>query len=170
MTFTQQTVRLIGFLLATGCASTDGATEDEQSGVDAGGAASSEPHVQDPEDEDAREDRPPSMTNEECRQAGGAPVGDPGDGSTYIDGCAAGLTLLGWLDTCTGPLCGEGGICCERPPAMTFAECREAGGEVMLDPGSGSAYTEGCPSGDLIGLLDSCPSGDCGEGGICCRE
>lgn len=170
MRFIHQTVRLIGFVLAAGCAGTDGPTEDAQSSVDAGGAGTSEPRVEDPVNEDVGEGRPRSMTFEECRQVGGETVLDPGNGRTYVEGCAAGRTLLGWLDSCAGAACGEGGICCERPPSMTFAECGEAGGEVILDPGSGTTYTEGCPSGDLIGLLDSCTGDDCGEGGICCRE
>lgn len=55
---------------------------------------------------------PPSMTVAQCLEAGGRGWGDPGDGSSYIQGCGGGQTVVGWLTVCETPPCGEGGICC----------------------------------------------------------
>ena len=56
------------------------------------------------------------------------------------------------------------------PRSVTFDECREMGGTVVLDPGDGRTYRDGCPRGDFLGGLMS-PGCEplCGEGGICCR-
>ena len=50
----------------------------------------------------------PILTPEQCEAQGGDPLGDPGDGSSYRDGCPAGETMLGTLDYGA-----EGGICCK---------------------------------------------------------
>jgi hypothetical protein len=50
-----------------------------------------------------------------CGALGGYVFGDPGDGSSFREGCPGGGELLGWALSCDTPgLCGEGGICC-RP-------------------------------------------------------
>jgi hypothetical protein len=56
---------------------------------------------------------PPLLTVTACGAAGGEPVGDPGDGSSFRNGCPGGRRLLGWLTGDPGlPIAGEGGICC----------------------------------------------------------
>lgn len=56
--------------------------------------------------------RPESIDFQECADREGEAMLDPGSGQTYRDGCPENRQLLGWLDACTGSLCGEGGICC----------------------------------------------------------
>jgi hypothetical protein len=59
----------------------------------------------------------------------------------------------------------------EHPPSLTFEQCREQDGTIVLDPGGGRIYHDGCPDqGILLGWLASAECQPlCGEGGICCR-
>ena len=57
---------------------------------------------------------PVSVSVQECLDAGGRVLPDPGGGTSYITGCAAGETLLGWLtSTCEEPPCHTAGVCCQ---------------------------------------------------------
>jgi hypothetical protein len=114
---------------------------------------------------------------QECYDRGGEPIGlvghqislgNRGDDLSADDDCPGGRERIGSIRAANDP---GGAICCFRPPSLEFAECRALGGEVMLDPGSGSTYSDGCPdSRDLLGWLDTCDTpGLCGEGGICCE-
>ncbi|WP_437614581.1 hypothetical protein WMF20_15940 [Sorangium sp. So ce834] len=116
------------------------------------------------------------LTQQECAQLGGNPVGiagsppqlgDPGVDLSRDDECPGSRALKGTLEAAGDA---NGGICCEAPPSMTFAACDEAGGQRLLDPGDGSSYVAGCEEGSsLIGWLTACEGSSCGEGGICCR-
>jgi hypothetical protein len=56
---------------------------------------------------------PASVSVEECTNADGRVLADPGGGSSYVAGCAAGETLVGWLaSTCEEPPCHTTGVCC----------------------------------------------------------
>lgn len=102
----------------------------------------------------------PHLTLAECSERGGRAIADPGDGSSYRDGCPGGAALLGHLGIEFGD---EGGICCEVP-LISRQECAEDGGLLIGDPGDGSTWREGCPgAGELIGRV---PLGI--EGSVCC--
>jgi hypothetical protein len=56
---------------------------------------------------------PASVSAQECTDADGRILPDPGGGTSYIGGCAAGEELVGWLaSTCEEPPCHTTGICC----------------------------------------------------------
>jgi hypothetical protein len=56
---------------------------------------------------------PSTISVATCQDQGGQLLGDPGDGSTYRNGCPDRGELLGWVFACDTPgLCGEGAICC----------------------------------------------------------
>ncbi|AUX19660.1 uncharacterized protein SOCEGT47_001120 [Sorangium cellulosum] len=94
-------------------------------------------------------------------------LGDPNVDLSRDDECPGSRALKGTLEA-EGDA--NGGICCEIPPSLTFAECTEAGGQRLLDRGDGSLYVAGCEQGSsLIGWLTACDGALCGEGGICCR-
>jgi hypothetical protein len=106
---------------------------------------------------------PTVLTPDECEDAGGRIIGDPGDGSSYENGCPGGGRLLGNV-----ALGIEGGICCGPPRLITLDECAAQGGIAIADPGDGSTHRDGCPDGgELLGSL-GIELGD--EGGICCRS
>jgi hypothetical protein len=50
----------------------------------------------------------PALTIDECESEGGTPHGDPGDGSSYRNGCPGAQKMIGTLDFGI-----EGGICCK---------------------------------------------------------
>ncbi|WP_437669388.1 hypothetical protein [Sorangium sp. So ce131] len=50
-----------------------------------------------------------ALSPEDCEDAGGYTIPDPGDGSSQRDGCPAGEELLGNVEFGI-----EGGICCRR--------------------------------------------------------
>ncbi len=51
---------------------------------------------------------PETLTQQQCEQRGGSIIADPGDGSSYQNGCPQGKILLGNV-----PIGREGGICCK---------------------------------------------------------
>lgn len=55
--------------------------------------------------------RLPTITTEECEDAGGEVIGDPGDGSVTLVGCPDDRSELGLVD-----LGAEGAFCCEPSP------------------------------------------------------
>jgi hypothetical protein len=116
------------------------------------------------------------ITVQECKERGGEPVGLVGSPITLgnrvgdlsaDDDCPAGRGRIGTIRAADDP---NGALCCLIPPSLENADCEALGGEIVLDPGDGSTYTEGCPDGrDLLGWLNECDTpGLCGEGGICC--
>lgn len=50
-----------------------------------------------------------ALNPEDCEDADGYVIGDPGDGSSHREGCPAGEELLGSVQFGI-----EGGICCRR--------------------------------------------------------
>ena len=62
------------------------------------GCSSSEPAAEDMQ----------SLTVDECEAAGGKPHADPGDGSSFRNGCPGSQEMIGTLK-----LGIEGGICCK---------------------------------------------------------
>jgi hypothetical protein len=113
---------------------------------------------------------------DECRQAGGDVLGIKGANRagadslrdyTRDDACPGGRSRLGSVDSAEDP---NGGVCCAIPPLLSFAACRAAGGEPVIDRGDGSSSREGCPAGRrLLGWLNPAPGEPVPtEGGICC--
>jgi hypothetical protein len=57
---------------------------------------------------------PPQVDYAACESAGGHGIGDPGDGSSFRNGCPPNQILIGWSMGCSSPgPCGEGAICCK---------------------------------------------------------
>lgn len=103
---------------------------------------------------------PRHFTLDECQAIPSAHViGDPGDGSVHRAGCPFPQQFLGVVD-----FGAEGGICCRTLEYTTIASCQAQGGRVIVDPGDGRSYRDGCPAGEqLVSAVDIGA-----EGGVCC--
>jgi hypothetical protein len=119
-----------------------------------------------------------ALSVDQCAAQGGSAIGiagaphafeTPDSDLTKDDLCPGGRLLIGMIESSDDP---NGGLCCRLPPKVEYAECAAMGGTILLDPGSGSSYVQGCGKGkELLGWLSDRSCGMlCGEGGLCCRQ
>ena len=91
----------------------------------------------------------------------------------YCTGSAAPECPQGALPIARDAPCPTGATCwqyseslrCQSPPVIDFAQCTQRGGQVVLDPGSGSLIRGGCPLARTALGMFAGP----GEGGLCCQ-